>query len=258
MTPEEALAARRAERRAGYGLRTIIAQEKREEFDTTLSPGGIKAAAIEGARRIVDAMRRRRTSTVPRPQPSAPPAGPSSTSAPPGTGSIKRTGPKGSRPAPRAVPIKRLPRRVRDDPREEEDVSILADFGRGLKDIALERVRQRVLRPPSMPGSGAQQAGLFPVGPVIVGGGSRLPSILRGAGQVAAGTALGMGLQSALEEQPRRRRRMDYGNVKAAKRAIRRIKGTRKLLQDIERQLPRKTVQRRSRRDLGPGHTHVR
>jgi len=37
-------------------------------------------------------------------------------------------------------------------------------------------------------------------------------------------------------------RRMNYTNVRAARRAIRRIKGTRKLLQSIEKQLPRRTA----------------
>jgi len=54
-----------------------------------------------------------------------------------------------------------------------------------------------------------------------------------------------------------RRRRMNFGNAKAAKRAVRRIKGTQKLLKDIEKLLPRRPASR-SRRDLPSGHTHVR
>lgn len=44
-----------------------------------------------------------------------------------------------------------------------------------------------------------------------------------------------------------KRRRMNYGNVKAAKRAGRRIKGTIKLLHNLEKSLPHKVVHRRSK-----------
>lgn len=44
-----------------------------------------------------------------------------------------------------------------------------------------------------------------------------------------------------------RRRRMNYGNVKAAKRAGRRIRGTIKLLHNLEKSLPHKVVHRRSK-----------
>jgi len=44
-----------------------------------------------------------------------------------------------------------------------------------------------------------------------------------------------------------KRRRMNYGNVKAARRAGRRIKGTIKLLHTLEKSLPHKVVHRRSK-----------
>lgn len=50
-------------------------------------------------------------------------------------------------------------------------------------------------------------------------------------------------------------RRMNYGNAKAARRAIRRIKGVRKMLQDIEKQLPRRTVRSTTH---AHAHTHRR
>lgn len=43
------------------------------------------------------------------------------------------------------------------------------------------------------------------------------------------------------------RRRMNFGNVKAAKRAGRRIKGTIKLLNQLEKSLPHKIVHRRAK-----------
>ncbi len=101
-----------------------------------------------------------------------------------------------------------------------------------------------------------------------------IPGIIRAGTQIAAraartpggravvlGTAAAAATDIVLDEfgQPvaRKRRRMNFSNGKAARRAIRRIKGTRKLLQDIEKQLPRRAAPRR-RRDLGPGHEHVR
>jgi hypothetical protein len=53
-----------------------------------------------------------------------------------------------------------------------------------------------------------------------------------------------------------RNRRMNFGNARAARRSVRRLKGARKLLQDIEKMMPRRPAARR--RDLAPGHTHVR
>ena len=53
-----------------------------------------------------------------------------------------------------------------------------------------------------------------------------------------------------------RNRRMNVGNARAARRSVRRLKGARKLLQDIEKMMPRRRAA--PRRDLGPGHTHVR
>ncbi len=54
-----------------------------------------------------------------------------------------------------------------------------------------------------------------------------------------------------------RNRRMNFGNARAARRSVRRLKGARKLLQDIEKMMPRRPAPR-ARRDLAAGHTHVR
>jgi len=54
-----------------------------------------------------------------------------------------------------------------------------------------------------------------------------------------------------------RNRRMNFGNARAARRSVRRLKGARKLLQDIEKMMPRRPAAR-PRRDLAAGHTHVR
>lgn len=63
-------------------------------------------------------------------------------------------------------------------------------------------------------------------------------------GAVAAGVAGTAAVDYLMDDcRPRKRyRRMNYMNGKAAKRAIRRIKGVRKICADIERQLPKRTV----------------
>ena len=99
---------------------------------------------------------------------------------------------------------------------------------------------------------------------------SAIPAIARVAGaavrsplgRAVVGTAAVAGVADIVFDefgQPvrRRRRRMNFGNAKAARRAIRRIKGTQKMLKDIEKLLPRRAASR-SRRDLPSGHTHVR
>lgn len=70
----------------------------------------------------------------------------------------------------------------------------------------------------------------------------------------AAGTQPGTGRQAARERiksaigkftgTGRRGKRMNVGNAKAARRAIRRIKGVRDMLKSIERELPKRTAPR--------------
>ena len=43
-----------------------------------------------------------------------------------------------------------------------------------------------------------------------------------------------------------RNRRMNFGNARAARRSVRRLKGARKLLKDIEKMMPTKTSRRRA------------
>ena len=69
-----------------------------------------------------------------------------------------------------------------------------------------------------------------------------------------------LGPVGAMAQQPRKRRRMDPMNVKALRRATRRLAAFDREKKKVEKQLraiaPK--PQRRSRRDLGPGHTHTR
>jgi hypothetical protein len=52
----------------------------------------------------------------------------------------------------------------------------------------------------------------------------------------------GRGVKAAVGGEPRKYRRMNAGNAKAARRAIRRIKAVRGLLQSIEKQLPKRAA----------------
>ena len=173
-------------------------------------------------------------------------------------------------PPPRAV----VPTSPRTVPLEERnDMSMLRDFGQSLLGIATQRIAQRA---GVLPGAGPQpaaQAGFISLppalGPVVSGAGRVLtsPAGRRAAGTViatAAGVGAGnvmtgggagtssngcpSGYHPAKDGSGRcvRNRYMNYGNARAARRAVRRIKGARRLLQDIERQLPKRTVRSRA------------
>jgi len=107
------------------------------------------------------------------------------------------------------------------------------------------------------------------LGPLVAAGAARAaPAIGRavargGIGRAIAGGALGAGaVEVIFNEQGQavcpsgfhlrkdpdlppacvRNRRMNFGNARAARRSVRRIKGARKLLKDIERLMPKRTV----------------
>jgi len=111
---------------------------------------------------------------------------------------------------------------------------------------------------------GIQQMSIFSQIPALIRTGTQIARRVAGsAGGRAAviGATTAAGVDILLDEfgnpiRPRRRR-MNFGNARAAKRAVRRIKGTQKLLKDIEKLLPRRSAPR-ARRDLPAGHTHVR
>lgn len=131
--------------------------------------------------------------------------------------------------------------------------------------------------PPFRQGSGATEMSVFGTLPAIVGGvGRAAPGvaarlgrffrnpIVQGIGAGAATTALlgGGGANGAcpsgwhLNKQDGvggpagtycvRNRRMNFGNARAARRGVRRLKGARKLLKDIEKMMPRAPARRRA------------
>lgn len=92
----------------------------------------------------------------------------------------------------------------------------------------------------TIPGAGLVPVQAASLNPVIIKKGAEVAKdVAIGAGGVLAGSSFFGGGK-------RKYRRMDYGNMKAARRAIRRIKGTRRMLQKIERELPKRTVRSRS------------
>ena len=197
-------------------------------------------------------------------------------------------GPVTSTPAPQSIadikprlpvtqtPVKAPPAGSGIIEQTENEMSLLADIGRGLANIGLTRVAQRA---GVLPGGAPAQANILPaLGPIVTGAGRVLtsPAGRRAAGTVvatAAGVAGGnlmtgggvdpgqpgngcaSGFHPDKETRTRcvRNRRMNYGNGTAARRAIRRIKGTRRMLQDIERSLPKRTVRTRAR---SGSHSH--
>jgi hypothetical protein len=106
----------------------------------------------------------------------------------------------------------------------------------------------------------AQQAGRLPATPPfrppVVPGGARLIV------PIPSGTSIGRGgaVPGTLIEAGKKRRRMDPMNVKALRRATRRLASFDREKKKVEKQLrliaPRPA--RRSRRDVPPGHGHVR
>jgi len=122
---------------------------------------------------------------------------------------------------------------------------------------------------------GTSQASI--VAPVAAAGRVVLPAIgrvirSRSAGAAAVGTAVGGllaggggdgacasgyhpnkqdGVGGPARTYCVRNRRMNFGNARAARRSVRRLKGARKLLRDIEKMMPTRTTKRRA-----PQHHH--
>lgn len=138
------------------------------------------------------------------------------------------------------------------DPIEDRPMSIWSDIvgavGRGVT----ARVERAATGRPTiqLPQTIQTQASILPAaGAVLAGAGRVLPSIGRVlTGRVATGAAIGAAGAQLFDQfgnPVKRRRRMNFGNARAARRAIRRIKGVRRLLKSIEDQLPRRPAPRR-------------
>ena len=90
--------------------------------------------------------------------------------------------------------------------------------------------------------------------------GGSLPTSFQFPPQKQVTTGVAFGPAGVMAQQGRKRRRMDPMNVKALRRATRRLAAFDREKKKVEKQLrtiaPRPA--RRSRRDAPPGHTHVR
>lgn len=140
---------------------------------------------------------------------------------------------------------------------------ITGALGRGLATRVENRAAGRVIQPRQLP----TQASI--AGPVLQTAGRILTGrVATGIGIGAAGATLfrtpqGGVCQSGwhLNKQDGvggpagtycvRNRRMNVGNARAARRSVRRLRGARKLLRDIEKMMPTKTTRRRA----PAGHT---
>jgi len=122
------------------------------------------------------------------------------------------------------------------------------------------------------------QMSIFSSIPAIIAGAGRVGGVAGRVltGRVATGAAIGVAAAQLVSIDPVtgrcpsgwhpakdgsgrcvRNRRMNFGNARAARRSVRRLKGATKLLKDIQKLMPQRPA-RRARRDLGPDHTHVR
>jgi len=135
------------------------------------------------------------------------------------------------------------------------------------RDRILERARGAPSRP-AMPGVGVSQASVLALPAPVLAAGGRIGAAVFGR----VGTALGIGaavgsffarnsdgscpvgthpikqdgVHGAKGSYCVRNRRMNVGNARAARRSVRRLKGARKLLRDIEKMMPTKTSRRRA------------
>lgn len=228
----------------------FILEEKLSQFNGGISSGSLKARAISGVRRIQQIKSQAR-GTVGRANVVARAPAPAPAAAPK---KVKRAGALQPLKLPERVikpvgqqvflpdPIDTLPT-ARSSP-----VSIWTDLGGILKGAVTQRVTAAVApRPVIQPGPLPQQASVAQLG--LGAAGRVLPAIGRVlTGRAAAagtvGFAAGQLFDAAGNPVPKRRR-MNFGNARAARRAIRRIKGVRRLLKSIEDQLPRRPAPRR-------------
>jgi len=118
---------------------------------------------------------------------------------------------------------------------------------------------------------GVSQAGMLALPAPVIAAGGRIAAgtasrIGRGLGIFSAGSAVGSffarnsdgscpvgthpikqdGVNGPKGSYCVRNRRMNVGNARAARRSVRRLKGARKLLRDIEKMMPSKTTRRRA------------
>jgi len=138
--------------------------------------------------------------------------------------------------------------------------------------------RARAAINPVRPGApGVATAGMLALPPAVVSAGGRIGAAVFGRTATAFGIGAAVGSFFARNDDgscpvgthpvkqdgvhgPKgsycvRNRRMNVGNARAARRSVRRLKGARKLLRDIEKMMPSKTTRRRTPAGHAP-HLH--
>jgi len=168
----------------------------------------------------------------------------------------------------RPTVTKPLPPDINIPKPEEPSVSI----HKQLLGIARERILNAARgRSSTAPPGGFQQAGMIAIPPPVIARGGQIARTV--FGRVGTAIGIGAGLATAggffarnedgscpvgthpIKQDgvggPKgsycvRNRRMNVGNARAARRSVRRLKGARKLLKDIERMMPTKTTRRRA------------
>lgn len=266
-TASELLADRRAER--GSFKRGIL-EEKLSQFGGGINTGSIRSRATDALKRIIQqkaAVRR----TVPKRAPS--PSVVVSRSAPiERIVEAPRGGPQGGpRGVPRGVPTPRIDpidKVIKTGP-EVKAVSLWKDLtkgiGAGVSAGVAQRVQSKIAGPAIATAVRAAPAviGRILQSPVAGAGaaGFALGGLFGGDGGAGAAGVCPVGFhlnkaRNRVTGAPARsycvrNRRMNVGNSRAARRSVRRLKGARKLLQDIEKMMPRRTVRSRA-----PHHHH--
>lgn len=117
------------------------------------------------------------------------------------------------------------------------DPGLLSGIGNALKSVA--RVAVNVL--PGPVGAVARTViGATQSRPTAAPGGAQMPVLRSLAGSSGGRVVAGISPMGTLGVTVKRGRRINPGNAKAARRAIRRIKSVRGMLKSIERQLPKR------------------
>lgn len=119
------------------------------------------------------------------------------------------------------------------------------------------------------------QMSIFASLPAIIAGAGRIGGVAGRVltGRVATGAAIGVAAAQLISVDPAtgrcpsgwhpardgsgrcvRNRKMNFGNARAARRSVRRLKGARKLLQDIEKMMPRRPAPRARHGPTSPPH----
>jgi len=143
---------------------------------------------------------------------------------------------------------------VRPTQKQETDVSIHKSILKGLRGAVTSRVQQKFGAASILPGIGAVGRVLTGRTATAGGIGAAVGSLFGGGGAQGADCPSGWhlnkqdGVGGPAGSYCVRNRRMNFGNARAARRGVRRLKGARKLLKDIEKMMPTKTRTRRAPR----------